>query len=391
VLTSNGFGAAFRSYALYFFDPSFRYLVPEVHWFPTPRVTNRIVSELVQGQGDWLGAGVLQSAFPEGTTASAVPVESGVEVTLNAEVRAESALIQLRMIQQLSASLTSVGNVSAADVVVTADGLALAPAPEPTVPERSLVVRELIGGMGGAVGIISVDGISSINGIDARADDLGAVAASLSRGRDVLALLGPGGVVVVRRGQEPVVVDTRARVIAPTVDPFGFVWSVPSDDPGGLVATGEDGVSRSVPIGADGRVTAIELSRDGSRLLVALETAEGSRLFAIGVQRDADLAPVALHTPFDLRPTGTVLDIAWVDGQRVAALVADDGDSRVQLLTLGGPVEGLGVAVDAIAIVGGTGELGLRALTSDGVVLRPTTVGGWTPAGFEASFLGTQQ
>jgi len=391
VLTSNGFGAAFRSYALYFFDPSFRYLVPEVHWFPTPRVTNRIVSELVQGQGEWLGAGVLQSAFPEGTTASAVPVESGVEVTLNAEVRAESALIQLRMIQQLSASLTSVGNVSAADVVVTAGGLALAPASAETVPQRSLGVRELIGGVDGAVRIFTPDGTRPIERIELQADELGAQAVSLSRERDVLAVLGAAGVSVIRVGSGPVLIDSRPGLVAPTVDPFGFVWTVPADDPGALLVTGQDGVSRNVPIGADGRVTAIELSRDGSRLLVALETVEGSRLFVVGVQRDAELVPIALHTPFDLRPDGTVLDIAWVDGERVAALVADGGDTRVQLLTLGGPVEGLGVAEDAIAIVGGTGELGLRALTSAGVVLRPTTVGGWTPAGFEASFLGTQQ
>lgn len=391
VLTASGFTAAFRSYSLYFFDPSFRYLVPEVHWFPTYRVANRIASELVLGQADWLGAGVLQSAFPEGTTAQAVPDASGVEVTLNAEVRAESPLIQLRMIQQLRASLTSIGNVNAADVLVTADGLALAPAPEETVPERSLSVREAFGGLNGAIGSLTADGVTPITAIGSRANELGAVAASLSRDRSTLAVLGTGGVSVVRATGQPVVVDTRPGVIAPTVDPFGFVWTVPADDPGGLVATGEDGAPRSVPIAADGRVTAIELSRDGARLLVALETADGSRLFVVGVQRDADLAPVALHTPYDLRPSGAVRDVAWVDGRSVAALVTVAGETVVEVLPLGGPVADLGVADDGVAIVGGTGEGGLRVLTADGVVLRPTTVGGWTSTGFEASFLGTQQ
>lgn len=391
VLTPNGFSAAFKAYALYFFDPSFRYLAPELHWFPLPRVANRIAAELVQGQGDWLSAGVLQSAFPEGTTATATPDEAGVEVTLNPEVRAESPVTQLRMIQQLRASLLSIGNVSASDVVVTADGLALAPAPEETAPERRLGVRELIGGLDGSVGTLGADGVSRLFGIDSRADDLNPVAASLSRDRSTLAVLGPGGVSVVRATGEPVVIDTRPGVIAPTLDPFGYVWTVPANNPSGLIATGEDGVPRPVPIGADGRLVAIELSRDGSRLLVALETAEGSRLFVVGVLRDAELAPVALHTPFELWPADTVRDIAWVDGQTVVALLDDDGDSRVELLPLGGPAEDFGIAERGIAIVGGAGELGMRVLTADGAVLRPTSVGGWTSAGFDASFLGTQQ
>lgn len=391
VLTANGFTDAFRSFALYFFDPSFRYLVPEVHWFPTSRVADRIVQELVRGQGDWLSAGVLQSAFPEGTTARAELDAPAVEVSLNAEVRSESPLAQLRMIQQLRASLASISTVSPGEVEVTADGLALAPATEEEVPEVLLRVRETIGTFGEAVGTLVADGVDPLEIIGTRADGLGATAVVLSRDRSSLAVLGPAGVSLVGPTGAPVVVDSRAGLIAPTLDPFGWVYTVPADAPGALLATGPDGETRTLPLAADGRVVSIELSRDGSRLLVALATSQGSRVFVVGVQRDADLAPVALHTPFELRATGPVVDVTWVDAERVAVLTADDDASRVQVLPLGGPAVNLGDVEGAVSIVGGSSLDGIRVLTSDGTVLRPTSVGGWSATGFVASSLGAQQ
>jgi len=392
VLTPNGFTDTFRSYALYFFDPSFRFLVPEVHWFPAPRVANRIAAELVRGQADWLAAGVLQSAFPAGTTARAVLDAPGVDVSLNGEVRAESAITQLRMIQQLRASLASIANVRPAEVRVTAEGLALAPAPEDVVPETILSVGEVIGGFEGAVGRLGVDGVEPLGLIGERADALQPTAMSLARGRDALAVLGADGVVsLVEPTGAPVPLDSRPGLVAPTIDPFGFVWTVPADQPGGVVATAADGVPHPVPLPAEGRVRAIELSRDGSRLLVALDTTTGSRLFVVGVLRDAELAPAALHTPFELKAVAPVLDIAWVDGERVAVLLSDDDGTRVQLLPLGGPPINRGSLDGGVQLVGGNQESGLRVLTDAGLVLRPSTVGGWTPTGFVASFLGTQQ
>lgn len=394
VLSRNGFSVAFGEYPLYFFDPSFRFLVPDVRWFPqgTRAVANRIVAELLAGPSPWLGSGVLLSAFPAGATGTARLDSPGVDVELSAAVRSESPVSQLRMIQQLRTSLRSIPTVSESDIVITAEGLALAPAPEDTIPDSRFLVRagEVIGGLDGAVGSLGAEQVVPLAGIGTRADELGAVAASLSRDRSALAVLGSEGVSLVT-GSQTVLVDSRPDLLAPTIDPFAYVWSVPAGDPAGLQATGEDGVVHPVGLPADGTVRAIELSRDGSRLLVALDTSTGPRLFVVGVLRDADLAPVALHTPFELRAPGSVRDVAWVDGERIAVLLDGDTGPSVQVLVVGGPTRGLGSVDEGLQLVGGNGDVGLRVLTADGDVLRFTSVGNWAPTTLLASFLGTQQ
>lgn len=395
VLSRNGFSVTFDEYPLYFFDPSFRYLVPDLRWFPqsTPRQTaNRIVSELLVGPAPWLGSGVLISAFPAGTTGRAALDSPGVDVTLSAEVRTESPIAQLRMIQQLRTSLRTIPTVTESDIVITAEGLALAPATEEFVPDSRFLVRasEVIGGFEGRFGALATGGVVPLTGFGTNVDELGPVSASLARDRGALAVLTSTGAYLVTPS-ERLLVDDRAGLLAPTIDPFGFVWSVPAASPGGLQAMGDDGIPHPLGLSADGTVRSIELSRDGGRLLVALDTPTGARLFAIGVLRDADLAPVALGTPFELRSPGPILDIAWVDGERVAVLVESETGPAVHVLFVGGPTTPLGSVDDGTAIVGGNDEEGLRVLTAEGVVLRFTSVGNWAPTSLVASFLGTQQ
>jgi hypothetical protein len=138
-------------------------------------------------------------------------------------------------------------------------------------------------------------------------------------------------------------------------------------------------------------VVAIELARDGSRLLVALSTPTGPRLFVAGVQRDADLAPVALGALFDLPVDGAIVDVAWLDEVQVAVLRSTESGTTVDVLPLGGPTRRLGPVDDGVAIVGGNFEAGLRVLAATGEVLRPSGAGGWVDTGLVASFLGTQQ
>lgn len=389
VLSPNGFAVAFDEYPLYFFDPSFEFLVPDLRWFPTNRVApDRIVKELLAGPSSWLGSGVLVSAFPPTATGRAAYDAPEVDVELSAEVRAETPQTQRRMLDQLLASLRSVANVTEQSIQVSAEGLALNPGPD-TQPEYRYAVRELIGGVSGAFGTLTSDGVVPLSDFGTRVNELQPLQAALSRDRRSVAVLTASGVSLLGTSGGPVSIDDRPGLVAPTLDPFGWVWTVPVSAPGGMRATDENGETHAIALGADGQVVAVELSRDGSRLLVALATAEGPRLFAAGVLRDADLAPVALGTPYELRPAGRIIDVAWVDGDRVAVLTATDDGSLVQVLPLGGPTQNLG-AVDAVAIVGGNLQQGIRVLSPQGVVLRPGT-GNWVEMSLTASFLGTQQ
>lgn len=392
VLTSNGFSLAFGEFPLYFYDPSFRFLVADSRWFPVTRgVADRIVGEMVAGPAPWLGSGVLFSALPGGTTGSAIYDAPRVTVNLGPDVRLESALAQGRMLWQLETTLRgALANVT--EVSVTSDGLPLTPAADDPRPESQPQVSGVLGAVDGELGFLAADGITAIPVIGTRADPLQPGAASLGRGRDALAVLGPQGVSFVGPTGAAVPIDGRAGLVAPSLDPHGYVWTVPAADPGGLVATSPgDGVPHSLPLDLPGTVVALDVARDGARLLVALSTAQGPRVFTVGILRDADLAPVAFGAPYELTVSGTVLDGTWVDAQRVALLVTSSTGTRVEVLALGGPGERFDDADDAVQIVGGNGTEGIRVRTTDGRVLRPSSAGVWVDTGLVASFLGTQQ
>lgn len=390
LLSRNGFTTAFAAYPLYFYDPSFEFLVPDLRWFPITRdVADRIVEELLIGPAAWLGAGVLFSAFPQGTTGDAVYRAPVVSVELDADVRTESALTQRRMQDQLESSLRSLGNVT--DFVVTAGEFDLAPASDDAPPEDDYRVSDgTIGGVSGQFGVLTAEGVVPLAGIETRADQLLPGAAVLARERDSVAVLGASGVSLVPSSGDPVPIDGRSELIAPSLDPYGFVWSVPRSNPRGLIVT-RDGEQFPLPLAVDGEVVALEASRDGARVLVALATANGPRLFVIGVQRNAELVPVAFGAAYELDPRGAIIDVAWVDGTHVAVLAAGQDGSEVDVLALGGPPEELGEIDGAIALVGGNLVAGIRVLLADGTVHRPSEAGGWRDTGVVASFLGTQQ
>jgi hypothetical protein len=74
VIDETTFSYVFSPQALYFFDPSFTYLVPDLRWFPRGATApTRIVKALLAGPASWLAQAV-STAFPDGTelTADAV-------------------------------------------------------------------------------------------------------------------------------------------------------------------------------------------------------------------------------------------------------------------------------------------------------------------------------
>jgi hypothetical protein len=396
-LPSSSFDRAFRGFPLYFFAPGFEFLVPDVRWFPnTSQAPPRIVRELLAGPSPWLGSGVLVSAFPVGASLEGTFEPEGGEavVPLSSEVGGESAAGQRRMLQQLEASLRVLGNVQR--VVVTVGGLPLAISSTGTRPDQQFLVGAgPVGAVDGRFGVLALDGVRTIDDVGTRADELEASAATLGRDDAGLAVLGSGGLTLVPVAGEPILLDTRPGLLPPSVDPYGLTWSVPAADPGGLVVFGPDAAGISVPIPISGRITAFELSRDGARLLVAATTAAGPSLLLFGVVRDGDLVPDHFGAPVTLSVRSEVIDVAWVDAERIAILsrsTSDTSTTSVDVLEVGGGRTALGSVTDGRAIVGGNGGLdGVRVLDGAGVVLRPSGTTGWTDTGLRASFLATQQ
>ncbi|MBN9606136.1 MAG: GerMN domain-containing protein [Actinomycetales bacterium] len=388
VVTPAAFDLIFDPYPLYFFDPDYRYLVPDLRWFLLSRnVANRIVSELIAGGSELLSSGALVSAFPSGAALGGSPSvsEGRAVVPLDATVAAQSGTDQWRMLQQLTASLVSLGDVS--EVAVTVGGLPLAIPDLGDPADRFLgVPPSAIGLSGGDFGVIGLDGVTPVDGIGTALDGTGAVAAAIGRDGASAAALTPAGVVRIADGRLDVL-DARGGLAAPSLDPLGYTWTAPSDDASGLVALGSDGVAHAVRNELAGDVVALRVSRDGTRLLAALSAPDGPRLVIAGIERDADRAPTGLVAPVAIPvPSGQLIDAVWVDGLTIAVLTRDGEDALVTSITLGGAAQRLGVLDDAVQLSAGNGVDALRVRTSTGDVLR-STGDDWADTGFDASFL----
>ena len=391
VLSAASFPRSFTSYALYYFDPSGRYLVPDVRWFPSRQSTpNLVVAALLAGPDEWLRRAVV-SDFPAGTVLGprSVVISAGT-ATVDLSAQASNATPEQldRMRQQLVATL------DVADARISADGVPLSVGQstiQATIDPQP--AGAVLVGTGTEFGYGSPNGVTPIPGISPAIVGDGATAAVVAHDQLSASYLAADG--TVRHVVVPdaaVVVDQRPGLVAPALDGYGWTWSGGAGAP--LEAFDPSGAAAGITAGgipADATITGLAVSRDSTRLLVALAGGSGPRLLAFGIVRSGG-APTGLDQPIELAaPDGALVGVSWVD-DRSAVVVADAGGSRsVRVVAIGAPGEDLAaLSTGATAVGGRGGSTGIRAL-ADGEVLAPSGTGDWTDAGFAATFLGVQQ
>ena len=386
VLSLSSFNRVFAEQSLYFFDPSYRFLIPDVRWFPRrSSLVSNTVTELLAGPTDWLLQAAV-TAFPQATSLDSVSVESAqAMVDLGTEVLVSTPTARDQMRQQLVATL------GIANVVITVGGTEL-PIPNasgedaitPTVDSAALV------GTGEEFVFDGGSGIAKVPGVSELVVSSGATGASLARSKLSAAVVSPEGVSIASSGNsDAVVLDDRPGLIRPSIDPFGFVWSAQQSTAASLKTFEADRTEHTIQSGlpADSRIVSMAVSRDGARLLVYLSTTVGPQLYVAGIVRQ-DTIPVRLGPLFELpTPEGMPMDATWVDDRSVAT-ISEEGD--ITLVEIGGPTQSLGQLDAATSIAGGTGGTdGLRVL-SGGEVWR-SQGSGWVPTGILATFLATKQ
>ena len=396
VLSQSAFTTAFRAQALYFFDPSYSYLVPDVRWFPARQSSSvRIVQALLAGPPSWLQQAVI-TAFPDATTLGVggiTPESGGVVVDLSTEALTSNEQGRDRMRQQLVATLDT-PNVS-----LTVRGLELATpnASGNRAEVNPRVEPSVLVGADGDFGFDGGSGIVPLPGITDQVVASGATGASLSSDKQAAALRGPDGSVSVALsgGSAPVVLDPAPGHATPSIDPFRYVWAASASTASTLTTYDLNGVEHGIQSGlaADSGILSLDVSRDGTRLLVLLTTPVGPRLVLAGIIRQ-DNVPIGLGELIDL-PIGTErqLDAAWVD-DRTVATVSTDGEASaiITAYEIGGPSSALGRVQGGVALEGGNGGTdGLRVLTTEGEVWRPRGSEGWVVTGVTATFLGAKQ
>jgi hypothetical protein len=391
ILTPNRFASLFHPYDLYFFDPSFQFLVPDRRWFAnSTQVATRIVKALLVGPPDWLHGGVV-SAFPNGTELTGTPtIDLGrATVDLTSQVSSEPAVGRRRMVQELTQSLSSLGSPT---VSITVGGFPVTVAEGADPDHLESVLDDPVGFEKGVFGTLVNGSVQPLPGIGTAIDKLAPIGAAVGRNGDQVAVLGAAGVSIVRGTAAAVLLDARADLAVPSLDPEGFTWSVPRAKPSSIIAYDAANKRHDVAFSLEGQVSSMSLSRDGTRMLMAVQTSSGPKLLLAAVIRDKDLVPTALGQPIFLPIGGApLLNASWVSSSTVVALTQDGAAAAVTSYDLGGLRTSLGSVNGGVWVLGGNGSEGIRVLDAAGSVFEPSGSFGWQDTGLNASFLAAQQ
>jgi hypothetical protein len=377
VLDQQYFELLFSPQELFYFDPSWSFLVPERRWFLNRAdMVTPVVQQLIGGRpGEWLAPGV-RTAFGNGITRAngSIPVDSE---SRTAEVEVEGASgaseeVLSRMRAQLAATLAP---LDVRDVELTVDGQRIsvesAESRSTRVDARPLVLTEegfgflsggeltRIGGLSDSIEELAAD--EDIEAITVSADHT--LAAVLLAGGESYRITADGN-----RGE----IDTGGESIAPTIDPFGYVWTVRGDNPGTLSAWNADLVRTAMgDAWADvSEVSAISLSRDGTRL-AAVVTIGGEQWTVVSaIERDAEGAPQSLGQLMrvtQLRMPGRAL--TWLDSSTLGiASGSADGANFVRQVVggPGGEADASTTPLGVTTVTAGNQESSARLLTGSG-------------------------
>jgi hypothetical protein len=382
VLGQTVFQRAYTPKPLQFFDPSYSRLVPDPRWFPVQ--TNRsdssaprpatIVRALIAGPSGPLAGGVTKNAL-EGAELTSVQVSADDVTTVALTVPHRDPGIEQtsRIEQQLAQSLV-LPTPSALHLLLNGRD---APQATPIVEQQTPLAASYVVS-GDRFGTLSPAGRFTedrIFGKSIVAADPQAITVSVHQ--KLAAVLTNGGQVKAVTPTGTRVVDQRTSVVDPSLDQQGWIYFVPQDAPGSLVAVKGKGKAVTVEPDLGGStVQSIEVSPDGARMLVLVLVGSARRpqAYVAGIERSADGTPTGLTSARYVVALGggdgTGIDATWVDDSRVAALVrsADDSTERVWVQPLGNVGIQQGQLANATSISGATSTSDLRVLLQGGAI-----------------------
>lgn len=373
VLDAATFPRVYQKYALKYFDPGWKHLVPDVRWFPRrPAMATTIARALIAGKpSEWLAPAV-RSAFTEDMSLAgdAVTVDSSqvATVALSRTALSASATDLARMRTEMEGSLAGAG---VSEVRFTVDGTPLdagvLPVDENIVDPGVLVLTDETFGR-----ILSGDAVEPIGGLTAQVakidDPIRAIDVS-SDATLAAVQLRNGHVLALTSGNQRSL-DDRADLIAPSLDPFGFIWTVPHGSPTALMAWNADGTKRLIAKawpGADS-ISQMRVSADGSRVVAVVSSGGKHHVVVAAVLRGANSEPVELGAPHTIGElSGPSQGLGWF-GSDTVAVISSTPDPMFTTFVVGGPSSASAAPDGPIALAGAKTSTGLRVLSSDGSV-----------------------
>lgn len=376
------------------------HLVPDVRWFPDAvSPVRRALEELIDGgPAPWLD-GAVTSAF-SGISFEGVQVDDGTAtVSLSSEAADASSSRRARMQTQLEQTLLSMNVTS---VRMTVDGSRLT-GPTDTIAEEEPDARAIVmtkddfGYLAGGE-IEEIPGLSDVirerfTPESEQADDDPATSITVAPDLSGAAVQTSSGVLWWIEAEaetfEPLTFESGWA--APTLDPFGYIWSAQDGDENRLWAWGAD----DNPIGLTTDlsltdITSMSVSRDGARIAIIGHRDDQPVLVIASLSRDGDGVPTGLggvESVSHLEADGT--DVAWVSSTIVAASMSGDGRTLVREQQVGGTSERLTASFTSTSLTYGNAKQRERLLADDGsLYIRYQRT--WQQAGSEVEVLATQ-
>ncbi|ALJ21276.1 LpqB family beta-propeller domain-containing protein [Microbacterium sp. No. 7] len=373
VIDEGRFATVFRNYPVMFFDPTWTYLVPDERWFPREFAATYIAEALVGGSpSPWLTDAVV-TAFTESSRVEqrAVPVRQGVaQVSLGPAARSLEQTVLDRMQTQLQHSLAGAGIRSVAMMVgdQTLSATAVHERSTRIDPRPLLLTAEGFGfPMGESLEVIP--GLSSA--ITALEEPPVAIEVDADRTSAAVRFV-DGSTALVSAEGDVVPLGGPGSTVAPSVDPFGFAWTVDATEAAVPTVFAADGdlVELTVSLPGVTRIDALQVSRDGTRLAVVGRDGTVPTLWVAGIVRDRDGTPVRLGGERRILATlgSRGMSLTWLDAETVAVLTAGEGETHVHEQRIGGGLTVRPAPADAVLVTGSSQSGGLRVLDAAGIL-----------------------
>ena len=384
VVSSPVFSVVFQSYPIYFFDRGYRYLVPDVRWFPVRSSSpTRMIRALLNGPSEWLSEAV-RSAIPEETslTIDSVPINDALaEVDLSSQALNADAAMRSLMKAQIDKTLTSLPTVSSVEILI-----------DRNPQEIEAITPVQLSSSPGAPVMLSDTSVYRINGSTAipvagsstHVLRLQPNSVALSETTETLALANEDGLHVANLDStESLSIDPRPAILKPHFDADGYLWSVAAE--GGVNVYKDGQLTVLLEQNPETRID-YALSPEGSRLAEIVLIDDVSKLQIRGVIRDSDGKPRALTDPLPVRSARPEL-VSWLGESQLALVERSVTDSTIlSVSTLKGEtedavtppvtIEGLTTVGNSIYVISPLGEVwsrfgnSWRSLVSDALSLN---------------------
>jgi len=390
---------AYRSYNIYFPDPSFSTLVPDPRLLPVsdPGVATLLVQALVQGPTDWLAPAV-RTGFPDGSSLAveSVPIVDGVaRVDLDPLARLTDDATRRAMSAQIMWTLRQVPSIQAVDIAAGGQTLNVPgvtnPQPRdswPTFDPNAMPTGSTAYAVVGTrVAALTQAFPSFVPGAAGTGDPpLQGIAVSLREdliaGLDEQSRLWAGPLSAGTTLREVISTPGQSR---PSFGGTDLAWVVSSD--GQIRKVDTQGIATDVPLeGLATRavVESIAVSRDGTR--AALVTRRGPRaILFIGIIIQRESGPIITSPVRAEARLSDFIDVVWASDDRLIALAAE-GAAPAQVFEIDlakATVRGLGAPEGAVRTAAAPG-FPVLVSTRDGRILSPVA-GRWDQVTIGAS------